>query len=260
MVKKSYIIFDLDETIGQFVQLGHFYKGLMRYFKKVPSNSEFYQLLNRYDKYFRPKMFEILNHIKLHKIYDKSLKVIIYTNNQGGKKWVSKIKDFMELKIKYNLFDRIIGPHKIREELYEILRSTENKCYDDLVKIIDCNDTTNILFLDDKFYKEMLKDNVVYLLVKPYKYYYKTHELISIYLKYNSVQNVNEFTRYISEYMKLYDETASKSHITNEDMDMSNDILKHIKDFLLKIKNNKSNKKTIKIRRKTTKNKTIKRY
>ena len=43
------------------------------------------------------------------------MKVIIYTNNQGGKEWVSKIKNFMELKIGYDLFDRIIGPHKIKE-------------------------------------------------------------------------------------------------------------------------------------------------
>ena len=260
MAKKSYIIFDLDETIGQFVQLGCFYKGLIQYFNKVPTKNEFYQLLNRCNKYFRPRMFEILNHIKVHKIKDKNLNVLIYTNNQGGNSWVTKIKDFMELKIQYGLFDRIIGPHKIRDELYEILRSTESKCYNDLVKIIDCNDKEDILFLDDNFYNEMLKDNVIYLLVKPYRYYYKSIELVNIFLSYNNVKNINEFTDYMINYMKKYDETKSKSFVSNEDIEMSNKIIKHIKDFLSKVKNKKSNRKTLKIRKRPIKNKTLKVY
>ena len=260
MVKKSYIIFDLDETIGQFVQLGCFYKGLIQYFNKVPTETEFYQLLNRCNKYFRPKMFEILNHIKLHKMKEKHLDVVIYTNNQGGKSWVTKIKDFMELKIQYNLFDRIIGPHKIRDELYEMLRTSESKCYHDLVKIIDCNDKEDILFLDDNFYTDMLKDNIIYLLVKPYKYYYESIELVNIFLSYNNVTDINKFTDYMIHYMKKYDETKSKSFISNEDIEMSNKIIKHIKEFLSKVKNKKSNRKTLKKRRKPIKNRTLKLY
>ena len=260
MTKKSYIIFDLDETIGQFVQLGCFYKGLIQYFNKVPTKNDFYQLLNRCNKYFRPKIFEILNHIKVHKLKDQNLKVIIYTNNQGGKSWVTKIKDFMELKIQYRLFDRIIGPHKIRHELYEILRSTESKCYDDLVKIIDCNDKEDILFLDDNFFTDMLKDNVIYLLVKPYRYYYTNTELINIFLSYNTIENVDQFTNYMINYMSNYDESKSKSFVSNEDIEMSNKIISHIKDFLSKIKHKKSNRKTLKKRKRQIKNKTLKFY
>ena len=258
MVKKSYIIFDFDETIGQFIQLGHFYKGLVKYFNKIPTKYEFYTLLNKCDKYFRPNMFEILNYIKKYKISNDKLKVIIYTNNQGGKPWVSKIKDFMELKIEYNLFDRIIGPHKIKEELYEILRSSEKKSYDDLVKIIDCNDKEDILFIDDCFYKDMIKDNVVYLLVKPYKYSYNTNELIDIYLTYNKINDTNRFTNYMTQFMSLFNNKKSKTYITNEDIETSNDILTKIKDFLFESKNNKSHKKTIKIRKYKTKNRTMK--
>ena len=258
MVKKSYIIFDFDETIGQFIQLGHFYRGLVKYFNRVPTKYEFYTLLNKCDKYFRPNMFGILNYIKKYKMSNDKLKVIIYTNNQGGKQWVSKIKDFMELKIEYNLFDRIIGPHKIKEELYEILRSSEKKRYDDLVKIIDCNDNEDILFIDDSFYNDMIKDNVVYLLVKPYKYYYKTHELIEIYLSYNKIDNRSNFIEYMTHFMSLFDSKKSKSHITNEDIETSNDILTKIKDFLFKSKNNKSHKRTVKIYRHKTINKTMK--
>ena len=51
----------------------------------------------------------------------------------------------------------------------------------------------------------MIKDNVVYLLVKPYKYYYKTTELIEIYLSYNKVDNTNNFTEYMNKFMSLFD-------------------------------------------------------
>ena len=68
MVQKSYIIFDFDETIGQFVQLGYFYKGLIRYFNKIPTTDDFHILLNKCVKYFRPYIFEILNYIKKYKV------------------------------------------------------------------------------------------------------------------------------------------------------------------------------------------------
>ena len=48
------------------------------------------------------------------------------------------------------------GPHKIKNEIYEILRSSNNKSYDDLVKIIDCNDKEDILFLDDNFFTDIV--------------------------------------------------------------------------------------------------------
>jgi len=108
MVNKSYIIFDFDETMGYFTQIGYFYNALMNYYKRRPTKHELYTLLNKCDKYFRPNLFHILNYVKKHKISNNKLNVIIFTNNQGGKQWVSKIKDFMELKINYTLFFSLI--------------------------------------------------------------------------------------------------------------------------------------------------------
>ena len=85
MTNHIYIIFDLDETLGQFVQLGHFYNGITQYFKKIPTKKEFFNLLDNYEKYFRPNIFTILNYIKKYKIkYKHKLTTLIFTNNQVG--------------------------------------------------------------------------------------------------------------------------------------------------------------------------------
>ena len=58
--------------------------------------------------------------------------------------------------------------------------------------------------------------------------------------------------------MSFYNNKNSKSYITKQDIETSTDILSKIKDFLFKFKNNKSHKKTIKIYKYKSKNKTMK--
>lgn len=260
MANKIYIIFDLDETIGQFIQLGYFYQGITSYFKKSPTKQEFFLLLEYFEHYFRPKIFEILNYIKKHKVKNREkLEVLIFTNNQGGIRWVDDIKEFIERKINYKIFDKIIGPYKIKEEIHEILRSNHVKHYDDLVKFIDCNDNTPILFLDDNFHREMVRDNIIYLLVEPYEFQYKVNDLINIYLNYNENIDKNDFTLFITNYMNTKSYKKNKNEISNKDYKMSDIILKHIHNFLtLNLKKNNKNKTLRKVKlnlNKTKKNK-----
>jgi hypothetical protein len=244
MTTKIYIIFDLDETIGQFIQLGYFYQGITRYFKKLPTKEEFFLLLEYFKNYFRPNIFKILSYIKLYKEKHKEkLEVLIFTNNQAGIKWVTEIKEFIERKIKYNIFDKIIGPYKIKEEIHEILRTNHVKHYDDLVKFIDCNDNTPILFLDDNFHKEMIRDNIIYLLIEPYEFQYKINDMINIYLSNNDNIDKNNFTLFITNYMNTKIYKKNKSEISKKDYKMSDIILKHIHNFLtLNLKKNNVNK------------------
>ena len=39
---------------------------------------------------------------------------MIYTNNQGPKEWTQMIKHYIETRLEYNLFDKIIGAFKIK--------------------------------------------------------------------------------------------------------------------------------------------------
>lgn len=259
MTNHIYIIFDLDETLGQFVQLGHFYNGITQYFKKIPTKKEFFNLLDNYEKYFRPNIFTILNYIKKYKIkYKHKLKTLIFTNNQVGISWITKIKDYIEYKIHYKLFDKVIGPYKIKSEIQEIMRSNHIKKYDDLIKFIKCDETTPIMFLDDNFHNEMVRDNIVYLLLKPYEFQYKLEELIPIYLKNNNVKNKTDFICFITNFMKKQKYNITKSIISHEDYSMSDIIMKYIHEFLNKHLQMKSNlHKTLK-KRKYYVNKTIK--
>ena len=118
MTKPVIVIFDLDETLGQFVQLGYFYQAITNYFGKQLTKPEFFELLDNYEKYFRPYIFKILEYVKKKKQRNRNLKVIIYSNNQSGYKWINYIRDYIENKLNYKLFDKVIGPHKIGREIY----------------------------------------------------------------------------------------------------------------------------------------------
>lgn len=258
MTNKIYIIFDLDETIGQFSQLGYFYQGITKYFNKLPSKKDFFILLDKYKYYFRPRIFDIFNYIKYHKKRHKNrLYILIFTNNQAGKKWITDIKDYIELKINYNLFDKIIGPYKIRNEIQEMLRSNHVKEYDDLVNFIECNDNTPIMFLDDKFHKGMLRDNIIYLLIEPYEFQYKIQDLINIYLNYNDDIHKEQFSKFITLFMSSKNYEITKSNILKKDYNMSDIILKHIHNFLTSKLKRKHFKKTVR-KRIQRRNKTLK--
>ena len=71
MVKKV-VVFDLDETLGYFIQLSFFWKLIMVYLKK---NNEIYKLnqedfnnvLDLYPEFIRPDMYSILKYLEFKK-------------------------------------------------------------------------------------------------------------------------------------------------------------------------------------------------
>ena len=55
----KYIIFDLDETIGHFTQLGIFWDAIQVVLNKKLNQSYINKLCNLYSKFFRRGMFSI---------------------------------------------------------------------------------------------------------------------------------------------------------------------------------------------------------
>ena len=59
---------------------------------------------------------------------------MIYTNNNGPKSWTYDIKHYIEKKLNYKLFDKIITAWKVNGKIYEKCRSGHEKSYKDLKK------------------------------------------------------------------------------------------------------------------------------
>lgn len=179
-MKKKVIIFDLDETIGHFEELGRFIDGLAAlheggvFVKSYKHNAfdkitqkHFNELLDLYPEFFRPKIFSIFKDLIKRKKKDKHLQVVIYTNNMGPRSWTLYIKNYIEKKIKHKLFDNVITGYRPGEK--DNCRTTYNKTRKDLIKCNHLDNDAKILFFDDQYHPHMKHKNIDYVHLHPYK-------------------------------------------------------------------------------------------
>jgi len=173
--KSKIVIFDMDETIGYFVEFGIFWDSLNYYMnstllenKKRLEQEEFNKILDLYPEFIRPNILTIFQYLKYKKISKQCQGVMIYTNNQGPKEWVQYIKNYFENKLKYKLFNHVISAFKINGRRVELCRSSHDKTMKDLIKCTKVSQNTEFCYLDDTYYPGMNYDNVYYIKVKPY--------------------------------------------------------------------------------------------
>ena len=145
------IAFDLDETLGYFGQLGEFIDVLEFFIKKTLSRKTIYSLFEIYPNVFRKNIWSLFSYIK--KLKEKKIihKVIIYTNNMAPRSWVLGVKKYLELKINYPLFDRVISAWKVDGKIIERKRTSHGKTYDDLLRCAHLSRNTKVLFFPSFF-------------------------------------------------------------------------------------------------------------
>ena len=102
------VVFDLDETLGYFVEFGIFWEALQEYFKYININYQLSQcdfnvLFNLYPEFQRPKIMKILHYLKNRKQTECCDKIMIYTNNQGPMIWANYIKNYYDAKLNNGL-------------------------------------------------------------------------------------------------------------------------------------------------------------
>ena len=123
---KNAIVFDMDKTIGYFTQLGVLIEAIEEIRKKSIKRTDLYKIFDLYPECFRPGIFKTLKYIKKNK-KKENIKLLIYTNNIGPKKWAYDIKNYLEYKIGKNLFDKVITAWKVEGKVYEKCRTTHYK-------------------------------------------------------------------------------------------------------------------------------------
>ena len=88
----TFIVFDLDETIGYFTQFGLFCEIIENFIDDNLSIETFNCIFDLFPFYLRPSILSIFRYLKIMKTKNKDkLKIVIYTNNQGPKKWCNSI-------------------------------------------------------------------------------------------------------------------------------------------------------------------------
>ena len=131
MLSKKVVVFDLDQTLGDFGQVGILWDVVQQHSKKKLNELDFYSILDVNPHILRPNIINILKYLKTQKDAGNCAKIIIFTNNTGKRKWPLMIKRYLEYKIGDKLFDRTICAYKVDGEIIEQQRTSYDKSYKD---------------------------------------------------------------------------------------------------------------------------------
>ena len=247
--KTRIVVFDLDETLGYFSELGLFWDGLENYSKVKLHDEDMYVLLDTYPEFLRPSILPILNYLKYQKKSGACSKIMIYTNNQGPKSWAISIKNYFENKLQYKLFDKVIGAFKVGNKQIEPSRTTHEKTVSDFFNCTKLPSNSQICFLDDQYHPEMAGDNVYYIHLKPYKYTLFSDEMIDRFFKCSLkkyVKDQENFRVFMTKYMKGYSYDYKSDEEQEVDRIISKKIVEHLQSFFASGTHNKTIKKRVK--------------
>jgi len=259
------VVFDLDETLGYFVEFGIFWDSLCLYLlknnKEEPTQEDFNAILDVYPEFLRPNIINILNYLKNKKSTNTCQKIMLYTNNQGPRKWSNHIISYFESKLDYKLFDQIIAAFKVNGKRIEICRSSHDKSYKDLVRCTKIPLNAEICFLDDNYFPGMANKNIYYINIKPYVYDLNFDEIYKRFLNSEIgkeiLQNHHEgFIDFMNKNIKMYNFQVIEKLQDEHEIDkiLSKKIMYHLEVFFNKTNKTKTRKNNPKKRNKSSKN------
>jgi hypothetical protein len=253
------VVFDLDETLGYFTQIGIFWDALKSFYKNIndndifepPQNQQeiFNTLIEIYPEFLRVNILSILNYLKRKKTMGKCKHVMIYTNNHASNEWLNLIINYFHEKLNYKLFDRIIRAFKVNGKIVELCRTTNDKKLNDLFNCTKIPSNSQICFLDDVYYSNMVDDNVYYIKLKPYIHELSFQSMIHRFLESKlgkKIKNEKNFIIFINDFIRSYNFIYIKKNQKDYELDkiVSKKIMIHLQIFF--DKNWRSNNSIIK--------------
>ena len=229
------VVFDLDETIGSFVEIGMFWDALRSVTGIEQDNVQmFYKVMDAFPEFLRPDIIRILEYVVDMRRKGKCWKIMIYTNNQGPRSWAQMIASYLSHKIGENVFDQIIAAFKVRGQRVEIGRTSHDKSVGDLMRCTNVPADTKICFIDDQYHSLMDDERVYYINAKPYSYSMQYAEMAN---KFHALDNMgmdrDEFAARIVRVMQRYHYTVFNKPPEEVRVDevVSKGMLLHIEKF-----------------------------
>ena len=259
------VVFDLDETLGYFTEVGIFWDCLKNYSKnenkKKITQEDFNNVLDLYPEFLRPNIINILTYLKNKKQSKCCHKMMIYTNNQGPKEWAQHIMSYFDNKLKYKLFDQLIAAFKVNGKTVEICRTTHDKTHNDFIKCTKLPVNSEICFLDDTIHSEMIHNNIYYINIKPYYYDLKFEEMIKRFqesdLGKKMIKDPTVFEEEMMADFKRYKYNCLEKNLKEYEVDkvLGKQIMTHLQEFFKKSSLKNNTRKNI-----VRKNKTKRKY
>jgi hypothetical protein len=262
------IVFDLDETLGSFGDLYILWTGLQKIhsFEKETIQEDFNTILDLYPEFLRCGILYMLEYLYNKKKQGECNKLFIYTNNICNPPWVELIIEYLNktLKIKGDLFDKIISAFKINNKIVEVSRTKREKTCSDLIRCALLPKNTEICFVDDTYHRDMLNEKVYYIQPHPYYHGISTESIIKRFMlsDYGSdfirKQKMDDtFYEYIHDwfYFHIKPVLAANKTVHEINIFVSQKMMYHIKEFFyLTNRKNKTRRKYNKIGKFTRKN------
>lgn len=257
------IVFDLDETIGCFVDLNILWNKILKKMKIHCNQEIFNNILDLYPEFFRTNIFYILKYLHKKKKNGECKKVFLYTNNNCGNNWCEMIIEYIHCKLDMQpevLFDDIIDSYE-----FDSRRNTHHKTYDDFISCSMLSKNHTIGFIDNCLHKGMKHEKVYYIKPKSYYHPYSRSEIVSkfihssVYKKlFSNIEIENDFLKLLNNYnnIKYYEQTPTEIETQkNENKMISKKIMYYLKEFFYinKFKKSKTQKVNFKIGRFTRK-------
>ncbi len=162
------VVFDMDETLGHFVQLGGFWDVLQSAHGRQLPPSHFVETMSLYPEVVRPGMEVLLSQLVAARENGTIQAIILYTNNQGPEIWAQLVTSYFDHMAGTQVFDMIIPAYSVSGRRVARCRTGHAKSPEDLLRCTGLPPGTRICFIDDQDHPPMASREVYYIRVPPY--------------------------------------------------------------------------------------------
>lgn len=230
------VVFDLDETLGHFVEMSIFWSALREIYGAV-DKYHFFEVMDLFPEFFRPDVVDILTYLVQQKNKGHCNKLMIYTNNRGPKSWVEMITEYFNYLLNTTVFDHIVAAFKVQDKVIEWCRTTHDKNVTDLLKCSNLPLDARICFIDDQEHPLMVQSNVYYINVKPFHYALQYKDMVERYVDtfHRGIIDIPGFKSNMISLMETsnYDVIIKDKKDIELDKVISKQLMMHLRGFFM---------------------------
>ena len=193
------VVFDMDETLGHFVQLGAFWDALERAHGYSLGTNHFIDTMTLYPEYVRPGMEDMLTQLTSARDKGVIAAIVLYTNNQGPTEWARSVAAYFDRRAGTQVFDMIIPAYTARGRRVSTCRTSHTKSPADLLRCTGLPPDTRICFIDDQLHPPMSNGGSYYIRAPEYVATLLPHVLAGRYLSRHRGRLPSDFDRRLGQ-------------------------------------------------------------
>jgi hypothetical protein len=226
------IVFDMDETLGHFVQLGGFWDAVEQAHGRLLNLDHFIEVMELYPEYVRPGMAQLLGQLVEARAAGIISGIAMYTNNQGPEAWARGIAAYFDKQVGVPVFDMIIPAYMARGERVASCRTSHEKSPSDFLRCTGMPPQTHICFVDDQYHRPMTGNGIYYIRAPEHVATLMPHELAGRYLRKYGHRLDRDFQIRLGEALLNHGAMSEQTPKIAEQRDTSGWMRAHISRFL----------------------------